>query len=58
MVSLYTTFLGLIGGIILDIKDLKAYMEMKGYLCPSGSLCDPTPDCHDRPGNENHSTCH
>jgi hypothetical protein len=58
MVSLYTTFLGLIGGIILDIKDVKAYMGMKGYLCTDDFLCDHPPDCHDRPGNEDRSTYH
>ena len=35
---------GLDMGIIMDIEDMKAHIEMKGYLCPSGSLCDPTPD--------------
>ena len=31
-------------GIILDITDMKAYMDMEGYLCPDGLLCDAIPD--------------
>jgi hypothetical protein len=43
MVSLCKTFF-IEMGIILGIEDLKAYMGMKGYLCPDGFLCDAPPD--------------
>jgi len=28
----------------MDITDMKAYVKMKGYLCPDGLLCDAIPD--------------
>jgi len=44
LVSPHTTFFGFDVGIILDITDMKAYMEMKGYLCPHALLYDAIPD--------------